>query len=234
MAIILRNLVYSWRDIAPPLLNIEKLSIAPREKVLVRGSSGSGKSTLLGIVGAVLTPQRGSVEVLGTDLTRLSQAEKDRFRSDHMGFIFQIFNLIPYLSVLDNILLPLSFSRRRRAKLQDLSSSPQDEARRLMGALRLDSLELVPVTELSVGQQQRVAVARALIGSPELMIADEPTSALDSDSRHDFLTLLFQECERAGSTLLFVSHERDLESLFDRVIPMSDLQGRTGELACHP
>ncbi|MCU7798372.1 MAG: ATP-binding cassette domain-containing protein, partial [Candidatus Thiodiazotropha sp. (ex Myrtea spinifera)] len=157
---------------------------------------------------------------------------RDHFRSDHIGFVFQLFNLIPYLSVLENVALPCRFSRLRKQKATGSGKHLYDEAMRLLGHLNMAHEHLIhrPVTELSVGQQQRVATARALIGAPEIIIADEPTSALDSDMRQAFLRLLFQECEETGTTLLFVSHDRQLESLFERHITLDDINhARQGE-----
>ncbi len=222
-AIELRDLVFSWPT-GPTVLDIARLDVARGEKVFLRGASGSGKSTLLGIVGGVLRPSQGSIRVLGTELANLRPGARDRFRGDHIGFIFQMFNLIPYLSVLDNVLLPVRFTPRRGAAFAAAGALP-DEARRLLVALGLHdpALQNRAVTELSIGQQQRVAAARALLGSPELIIADEPTSSLDYDARADFLQLLMQECARSSATLLFVSHDTSLGSLFDRSVSLREI-----------
>ncbi len=179
---------------------------------------------MLGIIGGVLRPDSGSIQVLGTDLSTLSPGACDRFRGDHIGFIFQLFNLIPYLSVLDNVLLPARFTPRRGARWHGIAEL-RAEATRLLAALGLSDPRLLrrDVTELSIGQQQRVAAARALLGSPELVIADEPTSSLDFDARTDFLRLLMQEIARHGTTLLFVSHDTSLSGLFDRTVALTDI-----------
>ncbi|WP_062270034.1 ABC transporter ATP-binding protein [Endozoicomonas arenosclerae] len=219
----LSNIEFSWKA-GIPVLDIPELTVSKGEKVFVRGPSGSGKTTLLGLLGGVITPERGQVNVLGNDISRFSPVQRDRFRADHVGFIFQMFNLIPYLSVIENVTLPLSFAKGRKSNLASNAASEQDEARRLLKHLELDdSLLHRPVTELSIGQQQRVAAARALIGKPDLIIADEPTSALDTDTREAFINLLFAECEAAGNTLLFVSHDQGLESLFDRSIALNEI-----------
>jgi putative ABC transport system ATP-binding protein len=217
-----RDLEFGWTS-DRPLLRIESLAIPTAERVFVHGPSGSGKSTLLSILAGVLVPQRGVLRVLGTEVPRLSGAARDAFRADHFGVIFQMFNLVPYLSVLENVTLPCRFSARRRAQVAT-RGGPEQEAHRL-----LEHLDLGPearargaVTRLSVGQQQRVAAARALIGAPEIVLADEPTSALDADRREAFLRLLFRECESEGATLLFVSHDRSLQGLFDRAIALDD------------
>jgi putative ABC transport system ATP-binding protein len=219
-AIEISELTFSYRAPAR-VLEIAELRVARGEKVFVYGPSGSGKTTLLGVLSGVLRATGGRVEVLGRDLTRMSGAQRDAFRAEHVGYIFQMFNLIPYLSVVENIVLPCKLSRARR---QRLGGAPLDRAAHAI-AERLEIVELLqsPVTELSVGQQQRVAAARALIGAPELVIADEPTSALDSDRRERFLELLFESCAEAGSTLVFVSHDRQLETLFDRVVSLPEL-----------
>ena len=152
----------------------------------------------------------------------MSGAARDRFRADHIGYIHQMFNLVPYLSVLENVTLPCRFSRRRISRAQRHSPTASAEAQRLLAHLGLDSQRVLrkPVSELSVGQQQRVAAARALIGSPELIIADEPTSALDAANREAFIELLFNECDETGSTLLFVSHDASLGPMFDRAVQL--------------
>ncbi|MEW8508140.1 MAG: ABC transporter ATP-binding protein [Candidatus Thiodiazotropha sp.] len=224
-AIEVRNLRFRWRRELPEVLHIKALEVARGERIFIRGASGSGKSTLLALLAGVNLPSGGDVEVLGETVNRLSSARRDHFRSDHIGFIFQLFNLIPYLSVLDNVTLPCRFSRRRKEKATLSGNTLHDEAMRLLAHLDLADDDLIhrPVTELSVGQQQRVATARALIGAPEILIADEPTSALDSDMRQAFLRLLFQECEETGSTLLFVSHDRQLEVLFEQHIALDEI-----------
>lgn len=221
-AVALRDLRFAWPRASDPVLAIESFIIERGERVFLCGPSGSGKSTLLGVIGGVLQPGGGEVDVLGTDLGRLSPAARDRFRADHIGLVFQQFNLLPYLGVVDNVLLATRFSARRAAAV---GGDAAGAARDFLAVLGLDDARLLraPVTELSVGQQQRVAVARALLGAPGLVIADEPTSALDSDARSAFMDLLFRECARTGATLLFVSHDRALADGFDRVVELPAL-----------
>jgi len=202
------------------ILDIEALEVLPRERLFLYGPSGCGKTTLLGVLAGVLEPRSGSVAILGEELTEMSARKRDTFRGEHIGYIFQMFNLLPYLNVEDNILLPLAVSPARRARLQE---PPDEAARRLAGALGLAGHLGAKASELSVGQQQRVAAARALIGSPELLIADEPTSALDLDRRREFLELLFEQCAAGGTTLLFVSHDLTLESQFDRAFDLTEI-----------
>ncbi|HEL4267253.1 TPA: ATP-binding cassette domain-containing protein [Stenotrophomonas maltophilia] len=203
------------------VLDIPKLWIEQGSSVLLRGVSGGGKSTLLGLLAGVLMPGKGRVEVAGQALQGMRGAARDRFRADHLGVIFQQFNLLPFLSVRDNIALGLRFSRLRSARI----SGPLDaEIARLLQALQLNP-ELMQrrAGTLSVGQQQRVAAARALIGRPAVLLADEPTSALDREAATAFLQLMSVQCQAAGTTVLVVSHDDSLQPLFDRTISLSEI-----------
>ena len=212
-------LCYRWPGAAADCLAIERLHIGAGQTVFLHGPSGSGKSTLLGLMAGVLLPRQGTVRLLGQDWAALSGARRDAFRADHVGYIFQQFNLLPYLSVLDNVLLPCRFSALRRRRAQASAGAEQ----------LLEHVGLGPAlwprraAELSVGQQQRVAAARALIGQPELVIADEPTSALDAALRDAFMALLLQQCRDAGSTLVFVSHDERLAAQFDQTLSLPQL-----------
>jgi len=221
-AIDITGLEFAW-SASTTLLRIAQLHVDRGERVFLTGASGSGKSTLLGLIAGVLQPQRGSIRIMGLPVNELPAGERDRFRGEHLGFIFQMFNLIPYLTLLENVILPLQFSPARAERLG--TTTPEDEAIRLLVALGLGTAGLLsrPVVELSMGQQQRVAAARALIGRPQLLIADEPTSSLDADARDDFLQLLMNECQESGTTVLFVSHDRSLSSLFDRSLALAEL-----------
>jgi putative ABC transport system ATP-binding protein len=218
-----RDLEFGWST-RQPLLRIEYLAITATERVFVHGPSGSGKSSLLSVLAGLVLPQQGSLRVLGTEVPQLAAAARDAFRADHFGIIFQMFNLVPYLSIVENVTLPCRFSVRRRRQVEALGG-PTREAQRLLQHLDLtgEARSAGAVMRLSVGQQQRVAAARALIGRPEIVLADEPTSALDADRREAFLRLLFRECEAEGATLLFVSHDRSLERLFDRSLALADV-----------
>jgi putative ABC transport system ATP-binding protein len=229
----IQDLAFRWRADGPTVLSIDSLRVEAGEHLFIEGPSGSGKSTLLSLLAGVVCAQVGSVRVLDQELSRLGSAERDHFRADHIGYIFQMFNLIPYLSVIDNVVLPCRFSRRRRDQALARGRSLEAEARRLLGHLDLDDPELLgrAVTTLSVGQQQRVAAARALMGAPELLIADEPTSSLDADRRESFIRLLFQECRESGSTLVFVSHDASLEPLFDRTVRLAQPDAATPVVA---
>lgn len=189
------------------------------EKVLVLGESGSGKSTLLSLICGTILPNEGSVHVAGVNVSSLSGGRRDRFRAEQIGVIFQQFNLLPFASVLDNILLPLRFAPSRRAQ----AGNQLETARDLCRALGLPDDLTAKASTLSVGQQQRVAVARAMIGQPPIIIADEPTSALDATNQSAFLDLLFRQVDAHGTTLLMVSHDPRLAGHFDRAIAMEDI-----------
>ena len=219
----IRNLGFAWPDQAE-LLDIADFRLEYAQRLFLHGPSGSGKTTLLGLLGGVQVPVRGQLQLLGRNLTELSQAARDRFRVDHTGYIFQQFNLLPFLSVQENVMLPCRFSKRRAERASQRYSSPAQAAAHLLEHLGLDQRWLTRRADsLSIGQQQRVAAARALIGQPELVIADEPTSALDADARASFIQLLFEECQSAGSSLLFVSHDLSLAPLFDASVALASL-----------
>lgn len=219
-AVHLQDVEFSWpRD--QFTLSVEHFSIDVGEKILLLGESGSGKSTLLSLICGVTVPQKGQVCVAGREMTALRPAQRDRVRADKIGVIFQVFNLLPYASALDNILVPLRFSTERKHRCPQ----PREDALGLCQALGLPRELIVngAASALSVGQQQRVAVARAMIGNPDLIIADEPTSALDAASQGEFLDLLFHQVDSTGSTLIMVSHDERLAGRFDRVLRLGDV-----------
>ncbi len=216
----LHDLRYAWPG-GSDCLAIDRLTLAAGRTVFLHGPSGCGKSTLLGLMAGVLQPRSGRVELLGQDWAALAPGRRDARRADHVGVIFQQFNLLPYLTVLDNVLLPTRFSALRASRCAD---GPRAAATALLQRMGLEpALHARRADALSVGQQQRVAAARALIGAPELVIADEPTSALDADRRDAFMTLLLQACAAAGSTLVFVSHDERLASRFDQRLSLPQL-----------
>ena len=220
----MRDVRFRWGGNGAFSIAIDTFSLRERERTLLLGPSGSGKSTLLALLCGTVSPQSGSISVLGTDVTRLSPAARDRFRAEHFGIIFQMFNLLPYGSVIDNVVLPLSFADKRRARCEEAGGA-EKEARRLLDHLGLEP-ELITgrsTSRLSVGQQQRVAAARALIGRPEIIVADEPTSALDRNRQLAFLDLLFAEAEAAGAALIMVSHDETLASRFTRVADLTQI-----------
>lgn len=219
-AIHLRNVVFGY-DPRSPVLCVDELVVATGKRVFLYGPSGSGKTTLLGLITGVLKPQQGSCTVLGKDMTKMSAPTRDRHRGSEMGYIFQSFNLIPYLTVRQNVALPCEVHKRRRQSI--VAHTVNLEVERLVARLGLDAYLDRNVKKLSTGQQQRVAIARAVIGKPSLVIADEPTSSLDADRRADFLELLFEVCDEAQATLVFVSHDRSLMERFEERIALSDI-----------
>jgi len=222
-AVRLSDVRFGWDT--EELISIGEFAVPRGQRVFIEGPSGCGKSTLLGLIGGVTVPRGGSVTVLGERVSELSPRGRDRFRADHIGIVFQLFNLVPYLSMLENVRLPCRFSSRRRGRVSEEGSDIQAEAFRLLNALGLGAPELLerPVTELSIGQQQRVAAARALMGRPEILIADEPTSALDEAARGQFLELVMKECDASETTLLLVSHDARLAPLFERHVSFGDI-----------
>jgi putative ABC transport system ATP-binding protein len=224
----LTGVEFAWPGRGSFSLAVEDFTLPARQRILLIGPSGSGKSTFLSLLCGILAPQRGRIEILGTDLTGLGAAARDAFRAEHFGIIFQMFNLLPYGSVIDNVLLPLSFASGRRRRATAAASAPE-EAERLLARLGLEPglVRGQSAANLSVGQQQRVAAARALIGAPELVVADEPTSALDRDRQDAFLDLLFAETGAAGATLIMVSHDQSLAPRFDRVVRLTDIARTT-------
>lgn len=221
----LANTSFQWPQTNSPLIEIEHLTIDYGEHIFIQGASGSGKSTLLNLLTGVLTPTSGSLRILNQRLDSLPQSRRDQFRADHCGVIFQQFNLLPYLTVLDNVTLPLSFSQYRYQRAMRVVDNIREQAVSLLDALGISvNLFNQNVTQLSTGQQQRVAAARALIGAPEIIVADEPTSALDADTKHSFLETLFSQTQKTHSTVIFVSHDQTLSDMFDRTLLISQLK----------
>ncbi len=233
MVLELDALRYHHPGQARPFINIDHLSMAAGERVLLHGPSGCGKSTLLSLITGIRPTQRGRIQVAGEAFSALPQRRRDAFRADHIGVIFQAFNLLPYLNAVDNVCLSAGFSRRRRQRegVQGRRQSARAAAV-LLERLGLEaSITALPAWQLSFGQQQRVAAARALFGKPELIIADEPTSALDSDSRDALLDLLCRQCEQSGSALLMVSHDRAVAPHFHRSVDFAALNGEANHAA---
>jgi putative ABC transport system ATP-binding protein len=206
-AIDISDLEFAYDRRAASVLAIEHWTVPRGASTFLRGPSGSGKSTLLHLICGLLTPSRGRLQVCGQDMTQLRGHARDRFRARHIGVVFQQFNLLPYLSVRDNLHIAERFgSARDPLELAEL-------LRRLdLPAAFLDR----PAGSLSVGQQQRVAIARALVNRPDLLIADEPTSALDADARDAFIDLMLELAGEGRATVLFVSHDASLARHFDR------------------
>jgi putative ABC transport system ATP-binding protein len=216
----LDSLRFYWSKVADFKIYIPKLEIGRGEKVLLLGESGSGKTTLLSLICGFLSPISGDIFLNEQKLNDLKANKKDQFRSDNIGIIFQQFNLLPYANVIDNITLPLYFSKNRDSRV----TNHREAALNLCRSLQLsESTIAMQANKLSVGQQQRVAVARALIGNPSLIIADEPTSSLDASTQKKFLDLMFRQIEEHKSTLLMVSHDSSISNYFDRTINIKDI-----------
>jgi putative ABC transport system ATP-binding protein len=214
----IQQLRFRWPGQVRDCLQIDQLHLSAGGRLLVRGDSGCGKSTLLSLAAGVMLTPAGQISLLGQDWRSLSAGQREQWRADHVGYLFQQFNLLTYLSPIDNVLLPCRLSTLRSQRCQGQAA---EQARDLLQALGIGaSLWHRPSAQLSVGQQQRVAAARALIGQPELVIADEPTSALDERRRDEFMQLLLRQCERVGSALLFVTHDRRLSTHFDQVLDL--------------
>ncbi len=220
---------FAWGPGAPDTLVLGRLHVDAGQTVFLHGPSGCGKSSLLGLLAGVLSPHSGSVALLGQDWAALKAGQRDAFRADHVGVVFQQFNLLPYLSVLDNVTLPCRFSALRRSRCQ-ASGGPEAAAQNWLERMALPApLWGRRADALSVGQQQRVAAARALMGQPELILADEPTSALDAALRDEFMGMLLQAARDAGSTLVCVSHDPQQAARFDVqwALPELNLAGGT-------
>lgn len=203
------------------LLSFPDIDLPQGDHLFLRGPSGSGKSTLLSLICGLSPLQQGRLELLGENVGHCSRGQLDRLRANRLGVIFQQFNLVPYLDPLANVLLPCRLSSQRRSRT---SPSAPEEARSLLSALAIpESHWSRGISELSVGQQQRVAAARALIGAPSLILADEPTSALDSDNRDRFLDVLLGLANQRQTSVLFVSHDESLARHFHRQLSLGDV-----------
>ena len=221
MIISIQDLKFAYQA---PVLDIEKFEMQSSEKTFLQGPSGSGKSTLLNLVSGVTQIQEGEIRIDGSDFSTLSSSKRDKIRGAKIGYIFQNFNLIPYLSVKENIELPCTLSQRKPIK-----QTLEEESNYLIESLGLTPQKNQKVFQLSLGQQQRVAAARALMGAPKLIIADEPTSSLDYDRAQDFMDLLFGLIEKNKLALLFVSHDDRLKDRFDRAVNLLDINRSYGQ-----
>jgi putative ABC transport system ATP-binding protein len=214
-ALELKNLQFSWPGQAL-LFDIPQLKLQQGQHLFIYGASGAGKTTLLNLLCGIYPSQQGDILIAGQSMAKLSARKRDQLRASAIGVVFQQLNLIPYLSVLQNVLLVSAFAKK----------IPQAEqrARYLLQKLGLEQqLWRAPASQLSVGQQQRVAIARALLTQPALLIADEPTSALDHKHRDAFMQLMLAEAELCGTTVIFVSHDPALRSYFQSELDMEQL-----------
>lgn len=215
----IEKLKFFWPEQETAFLQIPYFELGKKQKLFVRGPSGSGKSSFLNLIAGLLLPKEGSIELCGKNILSLSSSERDQWRAQKCGFIFQQFNLIPYLSVIENLRLPSYFLSNL-----PVDQSLQERIEHLLSSIQLDPKQILnkKAYELSVGQQQRLAVVRALLHKPDLIIADEPSSALDSDARDAFMNILTKESAESCCSLLFVSHDQDLAKYFDTKIDIRD------------
>ena len=215
----IKNLKYKIGQNINFSLNIKNFKLNKSDSILIYGESGLGKSTFLNLLSGTISPQKGTIDILGTNISNTSSSIKDKIRGDHFGIVFQTFNLLPYVSVKNNILLGKAYSSIKQSK------SNNDEIKELMDKLSLNYEDLInrKAYELSIGQQQRVAVARALIGKPEIILADEPTSALDKSNQKEFINLLFKSIDENEQGLIMVSHEHKLSNKFKKVKNITDI-----------
>jgi len=195
------------------VLDVPELSLQEGEQVALEGASGSGKTTLLHIVAGILTPDSGSVSLAGHELTKLSESKVDRVRAEHIGYVFQTFNLLQGYTALENVLLGMAFGSGRDV----------DRAHKLLERVGIaDKANHLP-GQLSVGQQQRVAIARAVANRPSLLLADEPTGNLDTEMAQQALTLLREACEEVGAAILLVSHDPAVLGAFEQRRSLADI-----------
>jgi putative ABC transport system ATP-binding protein len=215
----IKNLEYKALNNSNFSLKIRNFKLNKSESLLIYGDSGAGKSTFLNLISGALNFNKGEINILGTAVSKISSSQKDIIRGDHFGIVFQTFNLLPYLTVKNNILLGKAYSKKKELK------SNNEDVKALMDKLALNYEELIDrkAYELSIGQQQRVAVARALIGKPEIILADEPTSALDSNSQKEFINLLFKSLDDNEQGLIMVSHDNKLSKKFKTVKNINEI-----------
>lgn len=217
----IEKLYFNWKTNNSFTLNINNLILKNRKKVVLLGESGSGKSTLLNLISGIIEPERGKIYINGTLISSLSKKQKDSFRNENLGVIFQRFNILDYLSPLSNILLPFYFSSLNKDNINYYKNRVFVLAERLN--INKNLLFQTNSKDLSVGQQQRIAIMRALINSPKIIIADEPTSSLDYKNKEKFLSLLFQICNQEGISLLMVTHDSTISKYFDETLILENL-----------
>ncbi len=218
-AIEINNIDFSYtKKSSQSLINIAHWHVKQGEQLFMYGPSGSGKSTLLNLICGINTVKVGAISVLGKSLNTMTNRQRDKFRAENIGYIFQQFNLISYLSAIENIKLAKHFSTSKN------TTSFTSQVHSLLSSLKLTPEDWHrPVSQLSVGQQQRVGIARALINAPKLIIADEPTSSLDQSAKDSFIALLLSLCQEHATTLLFVSHDMSLQKHFSSSIALADI-----------
>jgi len=222
MSLELRNVTKSYQEPGGgrlPVLNIASFHLAAGEQVCLVGSSGGGKTTLLNIIAGITSADSGEVKIDGTDLTRLPEASRDRFRAERIGYVFQTFNLLPAFTALENVLLGMSFGGKRADRAR---------AMELLDLVGLKHRLHHKPAQMSVGEQQRTSVARALVNSPRLLLADEPTANVDAANQQTVLDLLRNSCRERNVALLLVTHAPEVAGQFDRVEKLSEFNRPTG------
>ncbi|MFH1076722.1 MAG: ABC transporter ATP-binding protein [Pseudomonadota bacterium] len=216
MIVLVRNLAVEYSIMAEPLLvlDIAEWSVKKGDQVVISGPSGSGKSTLINVIAGLLTPTKGAVTVAGIDVTKLNEAERDRFRADCISYIFQSFNLFQGYTAIENVLMGMTFSSQKANK---------ETARALLSEVGLAHRMYHYPRQLSIGEQQRVAIARALAKRPQLILADEPTGSLDPLHATGVITKLREASRSLGCTLIVVSHDQEVASSFDKRVSFLDI-----------
>ncbi|QGQ23448.1 ABC transporter ATP-binding protein [Gimesia benthica] len=216
MSLLLENVKKSYREpdgSTLPILDIERFEVKEQEQVVLIGESGSGKSTLLNVISGITTTDSGKVTIAGTEIASMPEVVRDRFRAERIGFVFQTFNLLPAFSALENVLLGMSFSRKKASR---------DRAKELLALVGLEHRLNHRPKQMSVGEQQRVAVARALANQPKLLLADEPTANVDVGNQETILKLLRDACTQHQIAMLLVTHSQEVASQFERVETLTD------------
>ena len=212
----IENLTFRY-DVSGFRLRVPELSVGDLDRLAIVGPSGSGKTTLLNLIAGILSPDSGTIEIDGKDVVRLSDSERRQFRATQIGFVFQDFALLDYLSARQNILYPYRITPALK-----LDTQVRERAQALADACGIGGkLDRHP-TALSQGEQQRVAICRALIAQPRLILSDEATGNLDPDSKIRILDLLFEQAEQAGAAILAVTHDHELLPKFERVLDFAD------------
>src|SRR3954468_14806413 len=197
-----------------PILDVPRLELGTGEQVVIRGRSGGGKTTFLNVISGLASADKGRIVIQGTDITRLPEAARDRFRARHIGFVFQTFNLLPGFTALENVLLGMTFTGQRNDPARAIE---------LLKRVGLGQRLSHKPAALSVGEQQRVAVARALVNRPVLLLADEPTANIDPAHQQQVIDLLREVCRDENVAMLLVTHSDEVAGQFERVEHLENL-----------
>jgi ABC-type lipoprotein export system ATPase subunit len=197
------------------IVDVDELNISTGEKIAIVGASGSGKTTLLNLLSGLVVPDQGQIVIDGQDIAALSESMRDRFRANNIGYLFQNFHLLDGYSALENVELGMLFAS---------GAVKRQQATEQLTRLGLRERLHHQPSELSIGQQARVALARATVNNPKIILADEPTGALDSESAREALDLLFEQSASHNSTLICVTHDKSVAANFDRILDMGQLQ----------